>query len=313
MKVKFNSIDLDDRRFCFRDAYPQEGLAALATNISKHGLQNPVKLRLRPDGRHQVLAGWRRILAIMLIGWPEVDALVYRDISDEVAQDINVIDNAFRSELNDVEKAEQVRVLREKQGYPVRVIADLIGVGDQRVYDLLTLAGMPAFIKQHVIDGSLTLYHVVELGKLPGDSMQGVADRAVRERWSVKRLRLERGRDPVRVVGDPAEMAYDAVRVAKTPEALDYFRLRLPLMRGVPAPFVCEYSCSELAREEAPPNICHKEIEWAVLAPPNYYHHNEKYRGGEVPFGSRNAWAFLCEEHAVKLYRRVRFHDGVNY
>jgi ParB family transcriptional regulator, chromosome partitioning protein len=127
MTVKFNSMDLDDRRFRFRDTYPREELVALAANISEHGLQNPVKLRLRPDGRYQVLAGWRRILAIMLLGWAEIDAVVYRDISDQMAQDINVIDNALRSELNDVEKAEQVKVLKEKQGYPIKVIAGLIG------------------------------------------------------------------------------------------------------------------------------------------------------------------------------------------
>ena len=67
------------------------------------------------------------------------------------------------------------------------------------------------------------------------------------------------------------------------------------------------------AQEAHPPHICYNEIEWAVLAPPNYYYRNEKYVGKEVPFEERDAWAYVCEKCAVKLFGRVRFHDDEDY
>jgi ParB/RepB/Spo0J family partition protein len=311
--VRIDSIDLNDTEFCYRDKFDAEELKVLGQNILKYDLQNPVKLRERPNKKLQVLAGWRRILGSISVGLTSIPAIIYYDISDEKARAINLLDNALRKDLNEVEKAEHARLMNDMLEYPIEEIAGLLGTGRQHVYDLLTLANMPKSIKQNVIQGKLTLYHVVELGKLPVDDVQDFAMMAVEEKWSVKRLRRERRRVTARVVGDPLKMVYDAVRVLKTPEVFNYFQLRWPLMKGVPAPFGCEYSSSIPAQEENPPHVCHNDIGWAVLAPPTYHHHNEKYLGREVPLEERNAWAFVCPEHAVKLFGRVRFHADEDY
>jgi len=303
--VRIEDISLTDWTFRFRDEYKEEEQKALAENIQRHRLQNPVKLRERPGRKLQILAGWRRILA--------VKAFIYKNINDLEAQEINLLDNTHRKDLNDVEKANQVRTMKDFLGYGIKEIAELLGVGTQRVYDLLTLAKMSTEIQQLVIDGKLNLYHVVELSKLPEELVQNIAEKAAGERWSVNMLKRERRRATARLVGDPGKPPFDAVRVLKTPEVLTHFRLMWPLLSGVPAPFRCEYSCSIPARETHPRYVCDNEVKWAVLAPPNYYHHNEEYQGKDVPFEKRNVWAFVCEECAVKLFGCVRFHDDEDY
>jgi ParB/RepB/Spo0J family partition protein len=313
MLVRIEDISLGDWTFRFRDEYKEEEQKALAENIQRHGLQNPVKLRERPGRKLQILAGWRRILATKSLGETHIEAFIYKNINELEAQEINLLDNTHRRDLNDVENANQVRTMKVLLGYGIKQIAELLGVGTQRVYDLLTLAKMSEAIQQLVIDGKLNLYQVIELSNLPEELVQKIAEKAAEERWSVNRLKRERRRTTARLVGDPGKPPFDAVRVLKTPEVLNHFRLMWPLLRGVPAPFMCEYSCSIPARETHPPYVCYNEVKWAVLAPPNYYHHNEKYQGGEVPFEKRNAWAYVCEEHAVKLFGRVRFHDDEDY
>jgi ParB/RepB/Spo0J family partition protein len=311
--VRIESIDLEDCQFRFRDEYKEEEQKALAENIQRYGLQNPVKLRERPGRKLQILAGWRRILATKSFGGTHIEAFIYKNINELEAQEINVLDNAHRRNLNDVEKANQVRTLRVFLRYGIKEIAELLGVGTQHVYDLLTLAKMRPQIQQLVIDGKLNLYHIVELSKLPEELVQKIAEKAAEERWSVKKLKTERRRVTARVVGDPGKLPWDAVRVLKTPEVLNHFRLKWSLLSGVPAPFMCEYTRSIPAQEKFPPYVCFNEVKWAVLAPPNYYYRNEKYQGKEVPFEERNAWAYVCEPCAVKLFGCVRFHDDEDY
>ena len=311
--VRIESIDLENVMFRFREEFKEDEQHALAENIQRYGLQNPVKLRELPNGKLQIMAGWRRILATKSLGETHIEAIIYKYISNADALEINILDNAHRRDLNDVEKANQARTLKDYLEYEIKEIADLLDVGTQHVYDLLTLAKMDTPIQQLVIDRKLTLYHVVELNKLPEELMQKYADKAAEERWSVKKLKTERRRATAGVVGDQTKPLFDAVRVRKTPEVLNYFRLRWPLEKGVPAPFMCEYTSSIPAGEENPPHVCYNEIKWAVLAPPTYYHHKEKYRGRVVPFEERDAWAFVCEECAVKLFGRIRFHYNEDY
>jgi len=93
-EVEFWKIDLKDETFRFRKEISEETLNALAKNMGKYGVQNRVKLRLKPNGRYQILAGWTRTLAVKRLGWPMMPAIVYEDATDEEAQVVNVIDNA---------------------------------------------------------------------------------------------------------------------------------------------------------------------------------------------------------------------------
>ncbi len=214
--VRIDSIDLENVMFRFREEFKEDEQRALTENIQRYGLQNPVKLRELPNRKFQIMAGWRRILATKSLGETHIEAIIYRDISNADALEINILDNAHRKDLNDVEKANQARTLKVYLEYEIKEIAVFLGVGMQHVYDLLTLAKMDKPIQQLVIDRKLTLYHIVELSKLPEELMQKYADKAAEERWSVKKLKTERRRATAGVVGDTSKPLFDAARAPPT-------------------------------------------------------------------------------------------------
>jgi len=112
----------------------EEGINDLAKSFAEVGQLNPVLVRPHPymEGRFQLICGYRRYQAAKKLGWRNIRADV-RNISDEEAARIALIENVQREDLSDYEKAEMIEQLHTKYNKTYEEIACMIGKSRQWV------------------------------------------------------------------------------------------------------------------------------------------------------------------------------------
>jgi ParB-like chromosome segregation protein Spo0J len=110
-EVPLSQLDLEDDTFQTRELANLEGLVK---SIEVEGQQNPVLLRLKPDKKWQIIAGFRRIGAIKQLNRQEVKTRLFDELSDEEAVKLSILDNLYQEGLNRGEIKEYQEKLRVK-------------------------------------------------------------------------------------------------------------------------------------------------------------------------------------------------------
>ena len=87
-----------------RKTFEQETLSELAASIAEHGLLQPIAVRPRPMGGYSIVAGERRWRASRMAGLTEVPVVI-KDVSDEQAMELALVENLQREDLDPVEEA----------------------------------------------------------------------------------------------------------------------------------------------------------------------------------------------------------------
>jgi ParB family transcriptional regulator, chromosome partitioning protein len=138
----------------FRDAE----LAELADSIRQKGLVQPIVAR--PDGRggFEIVAGERRWRAAQRAAVHQVPVIV-RELSDQEALELAIIENVQRTDLNAIEEAAGYSELMERFGYTQEQLSDVIGKSRSHLANTLRLLKLPAEVRTMVQDGKLTAGH----------------------------------------------------------------------------------------------------------------------------------------------------------
>jgi len=321
-EIDVDDIDWKDTQFRFRKDFEKVEIQRLANNIDEVGQLNPIKLR--PKGnRYQIIAGWKRAMAIKLLGDRRIIADVYEGIDDREAYRINIADNVMRENLTDLELAHQVKTLKE-HNFSVSEISKMHGCKSTKIYDLLTLSTMVQEIQDAVHNGEIKLFTALELSKFP-DSMQSeYLQKTMELKLSGRWLRNERIAISEHPLKDfvPIQALrrmrgqIHAVKFIKTPEIERLFTTHWELLdrnRGVPAPMKCQTTTMTLARKSVPPFVCHNDIEYGVL------------EWGELPtqegykmlpykdLDNRDVWVFACKRCIETLFPICIFHEDLFY
>ena len=112
MKVPINSIKVDREKTETRRFRKDLGdLPALAKSIHERGLINPLTVRPQDDGSYLLVAGERRLLAALTLGWSEIDVRPFDDLSALEQKLIELEENACRKDIDFREQAEALRQL----------------------------------------------------------------------------------------------------------------------------------------------------------------------------------------------------------
>ena len=157
-EVTFLKTELvQDNPFQPRTHYDENKLAELKASIKEKGILVPVLVRLK-DGKYQVVAGERRLKAARSLSVQEIPAIV-REVSDQEALVLALIENIQREELNPIEEAEAYKKLIEEFRYTQDMVAESVGKDRSTVTNLLRLLKLPAEIQQSVYDGGLSVGH----------------------------------------------------------------------------------------------------------------------------------------------------------
>ena len=150
-----------------RKRFDEAALAELAASIQENGLLQPIAVRPKPLGAgYLIIAGERRWRAARMAGLDEVPALV-KDVTDEQAAALALIENLQREDLDPIEVAEGCRQLIEKYGLTQETAAKRLGKSRSAVTNSLRLLNLPDDVRAKVSDGSLSAGHAKALLGLP--------------------------------------------------------------------------------------------------------------------------------------------------
>jgi ParB family transcriptional regulator, chromosome partitioning protein len=168
----------------------EESLQDLAESIRAQGVVQPIVVRPLPaDGggeRYEIVAGERRWRAAQLAGLHKVPALV-REIPDEAAIAVALIENIQRENLNPIEEAHSLQRLVEEFGLTHEQAAGAVGRSRVGVSNLLRLLELPAAVREMLARRELDMGHARALLGVPSaDLLLDLAKRVVREGLSVR-------------------------------------------------------------------------------------------------------------------------------
>ena len=150
-----------------RKQFDDDALNQLADSITENGLLQPIAVRPKKLGTgYIIIAGERRWRAARLAGLDEVPVII-KDVSDEQAAALALIENLQREDLNPIEVAEGCHQLIEKYGLTQETAANKLGKSRSSVTNSLRLLALPQEVRHKVSEGILSAGHAKVLLGLP--------------------------------------------------------------------------------------------------------------------------------------------------
>ncbi|MGB7547561.1 MAG: ParB/RepB/Spo0J family partition protein [Terracidiphilus sp.] len=152
-------VDQIDRNpFQTRLHMNEEQLAELAASITANGVVQPVLVRPQANGRFQLIAGERRWRASQLAGKATIPAIL-RQVSDEQAMEITIVENLQRADLNPMEQARAFDRLSRDFHMTQEQMAQRTGKDRTTVANFLRLLKLPESVQARVESGELSFGH----------------------------------------------------------------------------------------------------------------------------------------------------------
>ena len=144
-----------------RRRFDTASLAELADSIRSKGLVQPILVRPKAgaSNRYELIAGERRWRAAQMAQLHTVPAII-RNLQDEEAYELALIENIQRADLSAVEEAEGYRQLIDNFHYTQEQLSEIIGKSRSHIANLLRLLSLPSDVRDMVVDGTLTMGQV---------------------------------------------------------------------------------------------------------------------------------------------------------
>jgi ParB family chromosome partitioning protein len=141
-----------------RRRFDTDSLAELAESIRSKGLLQPVLVRPRAGtaNRYELIAGERRWRAAQMAQLHNIPAII-RELGDEEAYELALIENIQRADLSAIEEAEGYRQLIDSFGYTQERLSEIIGKSRSHIANLMRLLGLPEEVRDMIVDGRLTM------------------------------------------------------------------------------------------------------------------------------------------------------------
>lgn len=218
-----------------RKQFDEQALAELTDSIAQHGVLQPLLVRPMAVGGYQLVAGERRWRAARAAGLTEVPVVI-REMGDQEAAELAMIENLQREDLNPMEEARGYQALMENYGMTQEETARVVNKSRPAVANALRLLHLPEKVADMVLSGQLSAGHARALLAFPTPELQeAMAIKAVEENLSVRELEKrakETGRRGVsretkqmRLAG---ESFYSEVELALT----EYLGRKVKVQRG---------------------------------------------------------------------------------
>lgn len=141
-------------------------LEELALSIRAQGVMQPVVVRALDSDRFELIAGERRWRACRIAGLKKIPAVI-REVSNETAMAMALIENIQREDLSAIEEAQALQHLQQEYQLTQQQVADAVGKSRVAVTNLLRLIGLPEEVKTLLARGDLNMGHARALLGLP--------------------------------------------------------------------------------------------------------------------------------------------------
>ena len=201
-------------KFQPRREFDKEALKDLANSIREKGILQPILVRSNPDGSakapYEIVAGERRWRAAQIAQIHDVPVII-RDMTDNEALQIGIIENVQRSDLNPIEEAEAFQRLIDEFSYTQEVLAKTLGKSRSHIANTLRLVGAPNKVRDYLVTGQLSAGHarallghaqanrlaseIVKKGLSVRDVERLVSDKKLNKSWSKPKKSPEKDTD----------------------------------------------------------------------------------------------------------------------
>ena len=156
-----------------RKTFDDQPLADLAASIKEQGVLSPILVRPTGPDRYEIVAGERRWRAAQMAKLHDVPVVV-RELPDDQALEIAIIENVQRADLNALEEGAAYQELVAKFGRTQEEVAQQVGKSRSHVANTIRLLQLPEQVKAWVREGKLTAGHA--------RTLLGIADPEARAR-----------------------------------------------------------------------------------------------------------------------------------
>ena len=179
-------VDLIQRgRYQPRRDMDPAALQELADSIRQQGVMQPVVVRPIHEGRYELIAGERRWRATQMAELDRIPAII-RDVSDEAAIAMALIENIQRENLNPIEEAFALHRLQDEFGLTQAQVAEAVGKSRTTITNLLRLTSLTEDVRVMLEHGDLEMGHGRAMLTLPPEQQMQVARQVVAKSLSVR-------------------------------------------------------------------------------------------------------------------------------
>ncbi|WP_448203887.1 ParB/RepB/Spo0J family partition protein [Azospirillum sp. sgz302134] len=188
-----------------RTVFDESALRALAESIERHGLQQPILVREAEEfGHYHLVAGERRLRAHRMLGRATIPAIITRGRPDEIA----LIENVQRVDLDAVDLARGLKALIETHGYSQAEAGAAIGLSDSETSRRLSVLALPADIlaELQAAPDAVSRSALYELAAVDGEDAQRALWAQAKGGMTVREMRAAKPRsrpsvEPMRLLG----------------------------------------------------------------------------------------------------------------
>ena len=170
-----------------RKVFDEEALEELAISIKENGVFQPIIVKKSIRG-YEIIAGERRVKASIKAGLETIPAIV-RDFTDEEMQQIALLENIQRENLNAIEEANAYRSMIDALGITQEELSKKLGKSRSHVTNMIGLLRLSQYVQDLVMHGQISMGHARVLSKLTDQNkIEELARRIVKEDLSVRTL-----------------------------------------------------------------------------------------------------------------------------
>lgn len=218
-----------------RKMFNEKALNDLSDSIRRHGVIVPILAVRAGEGKYRIVAGERRYRAAMLAGLKSVPVIV-RDCSPEETEEIALIENLQREDLNPIEAATAMKRLMDEYALTQEELAERIGKSRPSIANTLRLLSLPAEVVAYVRDGLLSPGHARALLTLDESDQRELSALAIKDGYSVRKTERAANERRNRSASNPSQgnlqdglqgkkQARDGERSIELEELIDRLRM----------------------------------------------------------------------------------------
>lgn len=168
-----------------RTSMDQASLTELAESIKAQGVMQPILVRPITDGRYEIIAGERRWRAAQIAGLTDVPVLI-REVADESALAMSLIENIQREDLNPLEEALGIQRLIREFNLTHQTAGLALGSSRSTISNLLRLLNLSAPVQKMMMHGQIDMGHGRALLSLSPVQQIEIANLVARKQLSVR-------------------------------------------------------------------------------------------------------------------------------
>jgi len=169
-----------------RQYFDDEKLAELAVSIQEHGLLQPLIVTRAENGGYTIIAGERRWRAAKSIGLLQLPCII-RSMEQQQLQELSLIENIQREDLQPLEEARAYRDLLDQYNYTQEALAARLGKSRPHIANTLRLLTLAPQFQELLLTGALSAGHARAILSLPeGPNQASLAEQVLKRGLSVR-------------------------------------------------------------------------------------------------------------------------------